>query len=83
MESSGLDKEYAHFQSILPDLLSKGKAGSYALVHSQELIDIFPSEKEAYEAGISKFGTAVFLVQLITAEGKPESIQFLLHVNAQ
>src|SRR4051812_44142713 len=79
--SSELDLEYQYFKTLLPELVSKGKTGCYALVHNKELTGVFASEKEAYEAGVSKFGTSIFLVQLIAEEVRPESIQFLLHVH--
>ena len=75
-----LNREYQHFKQIKNDLLQQGNEGKFALIKGESLIDIFHSEKDAYEAGVKRFGTDIFLVQKISKEEAVESVQQLLHV---
>lgn len=81
---AALEREFKYFTSILQGLLHDGLSGKYALVFGEKLIDTFSTEREAYEKGVASFGPdAVFLVQEIISDAdvKPESVQFMLHVN--
>jgi hypothetical protein len=77
MKNKDLEREYKYFESI-KDTLLKEKAGQFALVKDEKLVDTFHNEKDAYDEGVKKFGTSLFLIQKIEKDEQPESIQFLL-----
>lgn len=79
-----LNQEIQYFEKIKPDLL-KTNEGQYALIKGQKLEGAFTTFQEAYEAGVSKFGTEPFLVmQIVEKEMQqklPALTHFLLHAN--
>ena len=62
-----LKKERNFYASIKPTLLEHHK-GKYALIHGEELIGTFDTDRQAYEEGVKRFGTDEFLTRPITTE---------------
>ena len=55
-----LDKELATFRPKLPRLL-ESHTGEYAqLIHGDEVAGFYPSDEEAYDAGVERFGLGAF-----------------------
>ena len=64
-----LSNDHAALAALRPGLLEKGHGGEVALVVGGEIIDLFPSEVDAYEAGIERFGLdTTFLVEQVAEE---------------
>lgn len=61
-----LEKELATFDRNLPKLKTEHE-GKFALVHGDDVIDIFSSYDDAITAGYSKFGLKPFLVKQVQA----------------
>lgn len=74
---SQTDLNYEAFVVQLPQLLPD-HAGSYALLHDQEVVDFFASSLAATVAGAEKFGVGQFSVQEVTDE--PEHLGFYSYV---
>lgn len=66
-----LMKELDVFQKALPDLLSQGNEGKYALVHDDQVAAICDTEEQAIQAGYDRFELKPFLVKKIEAVEKP------------
>jgi len=73
-----LDTEIEFYHSIKSKLLKKYQ-GQYALIHKNQLIDVFPSEDEAIHTGYKQFGYVPLLVREITDK---EPVYELFHVVA-
>ena len=63
-----LERERRYYESIKRTLLEH-HAGKVALIHSEELIGTFDSDRQAYAEGVKRFGAEVFLARPITEEG--------------
>ena len=61
-----LERELETFEKKLPELKAEHE-GKFALVHGDELVDVFTSYEDAIEAGYSRFGLDPFLVKQIHA----------------
>jgi len=61
-----LEKELETFERKLPELKAEHE-GKFALVHGDELVDVFSSYEDAIKAGYSRFGLSPFLVKQIHA----------------
>jgi hypothetical protein len=59
-----LERELATFEKKLPEL-SAEHAGEYALVHGDEIVDLFSSYDDAIKAGYARFGLEAFLVKQV------------------
>jgi len=75
-----LKEELDFFETLREELL-KTNTGQYALVKGKEFFGAFTTEEEAYNEGVSKFGTEQFLVKQVTAEDVIYKIS-ALHVGA-
>lgn len=53
-----LESDQAFYEKIKPDLLAHNMAGQFALIKDGGLVDVYPTYKAAYDAGVAKFGTA-------------------------
>lgn len=65
--SNEVDRNFDAFRSMLPDLLQKAP-GKYALLHRQDLIDVFENSVAAFIAGMERFGEDEFSVQEVTQQ---------------
>ncbi len=70
-----LKTEYEFYQKIKAQLLAEGREGKFVLIKDNSIIGFFEDAKEAYEAGVKKFGTGLFLVQKVLKEEPVETIQ--------
>jgi len=61
-----LEKELKTFERKLPELKAEHE-GKFALVHGDELVDVFTSYEDAIKAGYSRFGLTPFLVKQVHA----------------
>lgn len=48
--------DQALYDQIKPDLLEKQLEGHFVLIKDGALVDVYPTYKEAYDAGVAKFG---------------------------
>jgi hypothetical protein len=67
-----LEKELETFKNKLPGL--KDSEGKFALVHGDELVDVYTSYEDAIKEGYAKFKLDPFLVKQIHAI---EQVQFI------
>jgi hypothetical protein len=68
-----LEREMETFNRKLPELKAENE-GRFALVHQDEVVDIFSSYDDAIKAGYAKFGLTPFMVKQIHAV---EQAQFI------
>ena len=82
--ASVLAEELAYFREHKEEWLQHHK-GKFALVKGRSLVDTFTTDKEAYEAGVRKFGVEAFLINRITEEEPVEDLPALTHglINAR
>lgn len=71
-----LEEELEYFKSIKNTSLAPYK-GKFALIKGKKLIDAFTTSEEAYQAGVSRFGTEPFLIKEVADEETVESIPAL------
>lgn len=68
------------YEQCLESLLADGKEGTYVLFKGGKPHGFYPSEQEAYEAGLDQFGLEPFLVDLVmkprTSSWLPPSMRF-------
>lgn len=72
--SSGvaLEKELETFRRELPGLLSDpANRGTFALVHGESVVNLYPTFDAALAAGYDKFGLGPFLVKEVTDHEEP------------
>lgn len=62
-----LEAERDFFESNKSDLIAKHE-GLFALVQDHRLIGTFPTAEDAYVEGLTRFGTAPFLVKQIVRD---------------
>lgn len=62
------------YNQIKADLLQKDMAGQFVLIHNGELVDVYPTYQEAFNAAVAKFGTAQVLIQKVEAQDSVETI---------
>ena len=67
-----LEKELATYYKKLPEL--KDSEGKFALIHGDELADLFSSYDDAIKEGYNRFGLTPFLVKQIRSV---EEVQFI------
>lgn len=67
-----LEKELETYRQKLPDL--REKEGKFALVHGDEVADVFATFEDAIKEGYRKYGLEPFLVKKIEVE---EKVQFI------
>lgn len=66
-ESTQVDRNFAAFRSMLPDLL-RTRAGEFALLHDEQVQAYFSTAKEGIIQGLQSFGAGNFSVQEVTDE---------------
>jgi hypothetical protein len=64
---SEVDKNFAAFQKLLPELL-RSHPGQYAVMHDSKAIDFFDTLRDAVRFGRAKFGDHEFSIQEVTSE---------------
>ena len=69
-----LERELQAFRKSLPKLIADGSEGKYALVHGDDVVDVFGTYEDAIKEGYAKFGLDPFLVKQIQAV---EQVQFI------
>ena len=67
-----LEKELETYRQKLSEL--REKEGKFALVHGDEVADVFSSYEDALKEGYRKYGLEPFLVKKIEVE---EKVQFI------
>ena len=68
-----LESDLEFYEKIKQDLLGTAP-GQWALIHAGELVEVYPSYQEAYDAAAAQFGSAQVLIKEILAEEKVERI---------
>lgn len=66
--------DLALYNEIKQDLLDKDLEGQFVLIHNGELVDVYPTYKEAYDASVAKFGSAQVLIKKVEAQESVETI---------
>lgn len=74
-----VSSNYKWFQDLLPELMVKHR-GKHALLHSEKIVDFFPSSLDAVKEGLKKFGEGNFSVEAV--DDKVEDLGFYSHVSA-
>lgn len=67
-----LEKELQTYEAKLPEL--KEHEGKFALIHGEDLVDVFGTYEDALKQGYAKFALGPFLVKQIHAT---EQVQFI------
>ena len=67
MKSEPLSEEYKFYQSVKSKLVKESE-GKFASIKGNELVGLFDTDMDAYEAGISKFGNVPFLIIRVSRE---------------
>jgi hypothetical protein len=62
-----LETELAYFNRRKDELV-RDHAGQYVLIKGEELVGAFPTEAQAYEAGLERFGNQPFLIKRAAVE---------------
>lgn len=62
-----VDRNYDFFQRHLSEFL-KERAGQYALLKSESVVDFYDGPGEAYRAGLARYPNRVFSIQRVTSE---------------
>lgn len=73
--SISLGSEYEFYKESKKKLLTEGREGKFVLIKDKSLVDFFDTEKEAYEEGVKRFGTDLFLIKQVLKEEPIERIQ--------
>ncbi len=60
-----LEKELETYKSKLPELLANAGEGKFALIHADQLVDVFGTYEDAIKDGYAKFKLEPFLVKQI------------------
>jgi hypothetical protein len=66
-----LDRELAAYRANLARLLQEHGEGKYVLVHGDKVVDVYPTQDEALQAGYDRCGLDAFLVKRIQETEKP------------
>ena len=66
-----LRRELETFEAHRAELLGRA-AGKYALIHDDQVVDVFDTEADAIRDGYRQFGNVPFLVKKITDVDVPE-----------
>lgn len=61
-----LERELQYFERHKEELLSRYE-GQFVLIEGENLVGNYASLKEAYEAGVTRFGRGPFLVKQVVA----------------
>lgn len=60
-------REIATYRRELPRLLAEGQAGRFALIHGDEVVSLWDTSEDAYQAGCEPFRGEPFLAQPVDA----------------
>ena len=60
-----LERELAAYRSKLSQMIAEQGEGKYALLHEEQLIDVYGTYEDAIKAGYEKFGLERFLVKQV------------------
>lgn len=78
MTVEALKEELAAFEERKAELL-KMHLNQFALIKGRELIGVFPTQEEAYEAGVKRFASKAFLIKRIVEKEEPEQVPLLAY----
>lgn len=67
-----LENELKFFESKRAEWLEKYK-NKFVLIKGEELIDVFDTMGDAYNAGVKKYGTQPFLIKRVSEEEQVET----------
>lgn len=67
-----LERELETWRRKFPELLQH--EGKFALVHGDEIADVFAAYEDAIQAGYQRFGLQPFLVKQVQSDEQPEVI---------
>jgi hypothetical protein len=67
-----LDQEQRTYEQHRHELLAQAP-GKFALIHSDEVVEVFDTKADAIAAGYGRFGNAPFLVKEIVAVETPQN----------
>ncbi|MGA3188155.1 MAG: hypothetical protein ABSF22_13700 [Bryobacteraceae bacterium] len=73
-----LEKELQTYKTKLPELLANEGEGKYALIHDDDLVDVFGTYEDAIKQGYAKFQLQPFLVKQIQTIEHVQSISRLV-----
>jgi len=68
-----VETDITFFKELLPDMLAESE-GQWVLIKDSKLVDIFPTNAEAYAAGVKEFGGPPFLVREIRRDEPVEML---------
>jgi hypothetical protein len=69
-----LERELETYKSKLPELLANDGEGKFALIHGDQLADVFGTYEDAIKEGYARFKLEPFLVKQVQAI---ESVHFV------
>ena len=75
-----IEQNFRAFESFITTLLPDQR-GKFALLHSRELVGIFPTAVEALNEAQARFGDGDFSVQRIT--DRPRDLGFLSYASGE
>lgn len=67
-----LERELKTYEGHREELLGQS-SGRFALIHGDEIVDVFDAKPDAISAGYKKFGNEPFLVKQIVAVETPQN----------
>lgn len=62
------DADTKLYETIKPDLLSRGMEKKWVLIYNGQLVDVYDSYEKAFEASIAKFKESGFIKQVFAKE---------------
>lgn len=75
-EEKALQKEYAFYLRIKPELLRESK-GKFVVIRDEKVAGVFDTDSDAYKAGLARFGNVPFLIMLVNEEDQETRIPIL------
>jgi len=69
-----LKTEYDFYQKIKDRLVAEGNEGKIVLIQGMTIFGFFDREIDAYEAGVRKFGTKLFMIKQVFKEEPVEVV---------
>lgn len=63
------ERDFQTYERELPRLLQQAREGHFALIHHNEIEEVFPGQDDAMDAGYTRHGAGRFLVkQILSAD---------------
>ena len=73
-----LEKELETYKRKLTELIASDKEGKFALIHGDELVDVFGTYEDAIKEGYSKFKLEPFMVKQVQSTEQAQFISRLV-----